>query len=413
MTDAVAKPRVRDVRQEIPELGLPEYWYPAIEASKVGSRRPTSIRIMDRVLALFRGADGSVAAVSDICPHRGAKITQGQCHFRGTITCPYHAWTFDERGECVAVLSEGPESVIPGREDARIRVFPTRTIHGMVFVWMGDGPPAPIEEDVPEEFFEPGFSIRYTTVDWNVNWRLSVENILDSHAIYVHRNSIEFYLLSREALLGLANLGPRRPKPDVINNRAIDWGMPNIAAPGKRDGPPRAKPYRRSYPGLGGQKWPKYGARLIWHNLVSLVIGKVPPPLLKTREWTGAFHLPGYARFDFGSYVYTRATVPIDPHTSRIIYFFATKANSWRGRGKNALWFTLWKNWSMHYNFSGQDQLPIESQTYTSPEHMSPTDIFPISIRRLILTHARGLPVTPTWSQEALEELQRDRVPYR
>ncbi|HLZ70355.1 MAG TPA: hypothetical protein VKV26_10660 [Dehalococcoidia bacterium] len=38
-----------------------------------------------------------------------------------------------------------------------IGVFPTRTLKGIVFVWMGqdEREPAPIEEDVPEEFFDP------------------------------------------------------------------------------------------------------------------------------------------------------------------------------------------------------------------------------------------------------------------
>ena len=93
-----------------------------------------------------------MTAIADVCPHRGGSLRRGDCHYPGTIACPYHGWVFDARGECVAVLSEGPDSRIPGK--VRSRIFPTRTLKGMVFVWMGAGTPAPIEQDVPPEFFE-------------------------------------------------------------------------------------------------------------------------------------------------------------------------------------------------------------------------------------------------------------------
>lgn len=387
----VKRPRVRDMRRYIPELGLFEYWHPAIEAKRVGWKKPVPLTILEQPLALFRNGEGNVAAVTDVCPHRGASMSKGACHFKGTITCPYHAWTFDAQGECLAVLGEGPTSVIPGRKDARIRTFPTKTIHGMVFIWMGTGEPAAIEEDVPIEFFLPDFTIRYTTVVWNVNWRPSVENILDAHPFYVHRNSVEFMFTTRDAFVGLSHLGPRRPKAEVHNGRAVGFNWHNPGDPGfKRDQTEPEKSYSQSYPGLGGQKWPPNEHRLVWHSIVSRFL-RSRPPLLDSREWSCAFHLPGYARFDYGTFVYSRATVPIDTKTCRIIYFFATRAKSRAGKLYHFLRFHLWKNWSMHFNFSGQDEVVIVPQNYDAPEHLSPTDIIPVSVRRLILSHARDL----------------------
>jgi phenylpropionate dioxygenase-like ring-hydroxylating dioxygenase large terminal subunit len=394
--DGVKKPRVRDLRAYIPERGLCEYWYPAALDRRVPAKKPIHVKMLSDDLALFRSADGSVAAVSDVCPHRGASMSHGDCHFKGTITCPYHAWTFDERGECVAVLGEGPDSVIPGRKDARIRTYPARTLRGMVFVWMGDGVPAPIEEDVPEEFFAPDFSIQYETAVWKCNWRPAVENILDAHAFYVHRRSVEFLFMGRDAFVGISRFGPRRPRPEVVNGRALGFNISNPVAPGKRAvGAERRLAYRERYPGLGGRFWPKGESRLLWHTLVSLFIRSVPPPLIKSREWSCAFHLPGYARFDFGSFVYTRASVPIDDKQTRIFYFFATRARTRAGKLYHFLRFHLWKNRSMHLNFSGQDQLVVEPQRYDRDEHLSPTDIFPVAVRRLILAHARPAQSSP------------------
>ena len=87
-----------DIRHLIPPLGLRDYWYPAIPAAKVGSNRPRKVRLLGQDLALFRDQHGTVVALDDVCPHRGARLSEGRCHFAGTVTCPYHAWTFDAQG---------------------------------------------------------------------------------------------------------------------------------------------------------------------------------------------------------------------------------------------------------------------------------------------------------------------------
>jgi len=56
---------------------------------------------------------------------------------------------------------------------------------------MGTGTPAPIEEDVPPEFFSDKHMVMTAEQMWNSNWRPSIENFSDAHVYYVHRNSIE------------------------------------------------------------------------------------------------------------------------------------------------------------------------------------------------------------------------------
>ena len=110
------------------------------------------LTLLGEELVFFRDTHGEVKALWNWCPHRGGSLKHGDCHFPGTISCPYHGITFDGEGNAVAVLSEGPDSRVPGKMKARN--FPTRTLRGMVFVWMGERDPAPIEEDVPPEFQE-------------------------------------------------------------------------------------------------------------------------------------------------------------------------------------------------------------------------------------------------------------------
>ena len=87
-----------DVRQLAPATGLREYWYPVIEDRKVGNK-PIGLKICDEQVVFFRGTDKQVKALRNVCPHRGGSLMHGDCHFEGTISCPYHGWTFDGEGE--------------------------------------------------------------------------------------------------------------------------------------------------------------------------------------------------------------------------------------------------------------------------------------------------------------------------
>jgi phenylpropionate dioxygenase-like ring-hydroxylating dioxygenase large terminal subunit len=246
-----------DRRELVPKMGLREFWYPALPAKKIG-KKPVKLRMLGVDLCLFRDRSGEVVALWDVCPHRGASLSAGDCHYQGTVACPYHGWVFDGQGECVAVLSEGPKSGIPGKVNAR--VYPTRQLKGMVFVWMGDGEPAPIEEDVPEEFFEEESLILYRVTTWPVNWRVVLENSMDSHVFYVHRDSINMLMRGPQD----PNARSPRIRPMFTGNGFnIVWGDATTLSNPRRQWGLKdhwnlftgKTPYHDVYPGLG--RWPK------------------------------------------------------------------------------------------------------------------------------------------------------------
>src|SRR5688500_16089190 len=98
-----------DIRHLVPKLGLREYWYPLCGVNRVPAKKALRIRMLGEDVCVFRGGN-QVFALTDICPHRGARLSEGDCHFDGTIACPYHGWVFDGEGKNVAVLSEGPNA---------------------------------------------------------------------------------------------------------------------------------------------------------------------------------------------------------------------------------------------------------------------------------------------------------------
>ena len=97
-----------DIRHLVPSLGLRNYWYPAVLKTRVPKRHPIQVRMLGEELCFFRGAEGQAVAIRDICPHRGARPSEGTCHWKGTVTCPYHGWTFDEARQERGGAQRGP-----------------------------------------------------------------------------------------------------------------------------------------------------------------------------------------------------------------------------------------------------------------------------------------------------------------
>ena len=174
-------------------LGFRQYWYPALRASELG-RKPRAVKMLGDEIVLIRSG-GKVHALHDRCVHRGMVLSEGVCLAEGTITCPYHGWTYDVAdGQLVAALTDGPESAVVGKIGKRVRTYPVEERNAIIWVYLGEGEPPPLEEDVPEELLHPEVYVSGVVVNtWQCNWRAAVENGHDaSHAPMVHMNSLRW-----------------------------------------------------------------------------------------------------------------------------------------------------------------------------------------------------------------------------
>ena len=374
----------RDRRDLIPELGLREYWWPAVEAKKVPKRRPLGVRLLGEDLVFFRGNRGEVKAIWNVCAHRGGSLADGHCHYPGTVSCPYHGWTYNENGEVAAVLSEGPNSLVPGK--VRTRVFPTTTLRGMVFVWMGEGEPAPIEEDVPPEFFRDNGVVYYTTEYWPLNWRVALENALDAHAAYLHRDS------ALVLMVPIPIVGPVSRGAEIVSGRAAV--RPRVwRGSGPNDGTPARQPPSQEYlPAVDG-KWPKTRYRTLWGWMFSWNSRRRSRkgPVETDPEWAGMLqHLPSMVRLDYNTHAYTRCSIPVDKDLTREIYFHYAPSRNRLAKAYEWLHFRTFHQWAMMTNFSQQDLSASAPQRYDTREYLSSTDAQLVSWRKLLM-HARGM----------------------
>jgi phenylpropionate dioxygenase-like ring-hydroxylating dioxygenase large terminal subunit len=367
-----------DLRRLIPKIGLKEYWYPAIPDKEVSEKKPVFLKIVGEDLCLFRGRDGKVAALTNACPHRGAMLARGDCVFPGTITCFYHGFTFDEKGECLAAIGEGPESRMPG--ELRARCYPTVTLKGIVFVWMGRGTPTPLREGIPDEFFEPEALVLSWRNEWPCNWRPALENAGDAHFRYLHRNSVRVLMQP----IGPPVL-PQNGRPARINKHRLRCVGQNDNQAGQRLHA-REVPYQSYYPALNA-KWPTHRWRLMWTWMFSWAEARRRRKLYPvSEEWGAGQHLPGLFRQNWGTHMFTRWVVPVEENYSRLFYFHATKPNNTLGRVYERLHFKFIHNWLVNKNFSEQDRRGSVEAYHDTPEYLSISDLQTVAWRQFILT---------------------------
>jgi nitrite reductase/ring-hydroxylating ferredoxin subunit len=363
-------------RFNIPATGFRNYWYPIVTAGEVG-RKPKAVRLLGEDIVLFRDA-GKLFALEDRCPHRGVKLSIGACEYAGTgsISCPYHGWTFDgATGQLIAALMDGPDS--PINRKVRIKSYPVRQHAGLIFLFVGDMEPVPLEDDLPEFVADQDkfFTIaRY--VDYKANWRWLVDNWPnDHHGPYVHRSS-----------------------PELIFQPVLPFGMTVTATPipgNKGIGVDGRNGITSGYfAGLG-----TFPQKNWWRFMKPVGRGKTegfensPARVKYGIQHQFETRLPGAVVVgrQSGEYCLVQWATPIDANTTRCF-----NVNNWR---RHSPWRSLydrfnyyvWRGWAHDWIFSGQDKKMIEN-VVPGPERLSKTDAGVIAWRKYAGSHARRPP---------------------
>lgn len=99
--------------------------------------KPLAARVLGRDLVLWRGAH-EVHAANDVCPHLGARWSQGRL-VNGAVICPWHGLALDARAPCTALLPAHDDGVLlwvrlPGEAPLTAPVLPARPGNALVSV---------------------------------------------------------------------------------------------------------------------------------------------------------------------------------------------------------------------------------------------------------------------------------------
>ncbi|HVY90307.1 MAG TPA: aromatic ring-hydroxylating dioxygenase subunit alpha [Hyphomonadaceae bacterium] len=166
--------------------GFAHVWTPLVEAQRVKSN-PVQVGIAGERLVLFRGAEGTIAALLDRCPHRRAALSLGTVGRDGCLECPFHGWRFD---------AAGANRHVPLNPDAKRDLLgatpvPAKQVGDMVWIYTAPGIHAPYEPVAPDGLTAPGLARIYLERTWRCHWTRAMENMLDSpHLPFVHRRTI-------------------------------------------------------------------------------------------------------------------------------------------------------------------------------------------------------------------------------
>jgi vanillate O-demethylase monooxygenase subunit len=183
-----------------------------------------SRRILGMPIVLFRREDGTVAANSDMCPHRFAPLHKG-CLLPGDrLRCSYHGLEFDWSGACVR-NPHGSNRIPPS---AKLRNYPAVEKHSGIWVWMGDAAADPTiipDYSVLDEA-DPTMVSKREWIRIEAGYRLITENLLDlSHISFLH-----------DGILGNEDTIPAKISIEQKGTtlRVGRW-MPNVRVPAIND----------------------------------------------------------------------------------------------------------------------------------------------------------------------------------
>lgn len=343
-------------------LGLSEYWYPVMWSRELRPANGVGLTLLGREVAFFRDG-GKAYAMENRCPHRGVQMHPSACDFPGTRTCPYHGWVFDlKSGALKAALTDGPDSPVVAKGNINIRTYPVEERQGLIWIYLGDLEPPPVEEDMPEEWLKPNAVVTGRISERAGDWRHGAENGYDEgHVKYLHRR-------------GVWTFWRRAP--------AWGWSAPRISEDGKaltRDLVDVG--FGAEFPGLG--QWPKKnwwrwrrGARGI------------------------RFRLPCMLQVQYKLWAHYEWYIPTKQGYHRYVQFICRRAGL-PGRVWHRIKYALYIRPFFHNQFNNQDAWMVENMT-TPPEILYRPDRAMQSLRQYIDDNARGL---------VAEENRRERYP--
>ena len=147
-----------------------------------------TFEIFNELIFVIRDKKGDISAFQNFCSHRGTKLIDkisGTCN--GKITCPYHAWGYDFKGNLIKVPYEDQFKDF-NKQNHGLQKVDLEIFQGFIFVKL-------LDSDVPSvnEQFKPYIDEieqyrleemrplgRITMRPRNVNWKQIADNYVDA-----------------------------------------------------------------------------------------------------------------------------------------------------------------------------------------------------------------------------------------
>lgn len=163
---------------------FPEGWYFVASRQQLSKAKLIQKNWMGEDIVAWCDQNGRVCVAEAYCPHLGAYLGPdgGGAVSNGLLVCPFHGFEFDASGQCVATPYADPPRT------ARLRVFETRDIAGLIFAWWGISGRAPQWALPADALEQDGWSdLEISTTRFPGHPQDTTENSVDlGHLNYVH-----------------------------------------------------------------------------------------------------------------------------------------------------------------------------------------------------------------------------------
>src|SRR3984893_6206608 len=154
-------------------------------------------------MVLVRGDDKVIRVLLNTCTHRGAQVCRQRFGNARTFQCPYHAWTFNSRGQLVGVPGEESYSEAFSRDELSLPSPGVEASRGFIFAFFDPAADSLYDYlarareylDLVAAQSEVGMKIVAGQQSYSAraNWKLLVEIGIDGyHALPLHQRYFGF-----------------------------------------------------------------------------------------------------------------------------------------------------------------------------------------------------------------------------
>jgi choline monooxygenase len=181
-------------------------------------------------ILLTLDADGTLRGFINVCRHRGAVMATGAAR-RGTVQCPYHAWTYGLDG-CLRAAPRSGED--PAFDAGQLGLVPVSVDTWGPFVFANpDRNAEPLADalgDLPMVCAEHGMDVhglrfhRRVHYEIRANWKIAVENFLECYHCPVNHPGLVQVIDERR--LELIAHGRRTSQLAPVHPRALAGDSP-------------------------------------------------------------------------------------------------------------------------------------------------------------------------------------------
>jgi 5,5'-dehydrodivanillate O-demethylase oxygenase subunit len=169
---------------------LRRYWQPIATTGELAENPVRAIRILGEDLTLYRDRGGRLGLIDQRCAHRRVDLRCGIPVVDG-LECPYHGWTYDATGQCIAQPAESSESSF--KERVKLLSYRVEELGGLIWAYLGPRPAPLIPRWAP--LVEENAYRQIGVTEIPCNWLQCQENSMDSvHAEYLHGHLWEYVL---------------------------------------------------------------------------------------------------------------------------------------------------------------------------------------------------------------------------